>query len=70
MIERHELDLSHSSAEPFKTKVLENRNELLKTLDDGLIKSRKALERTPYPACAQAGCGWRRYFSGPARTYL
>jgi hypothetical protein len=46
MIERDELDLSDSSAEPFKTKVLENRNELLKTLDDGLIKSRKALERT------------------------
>ena len=46
MIERDELDLSHPSAEPFKTKVLENRIELLKTLDDGLIKSRKALERT------------------------
>jgi len=44
MIERDELDLGHSSAEPFKTKVLENRIELLKTLDDGLIKSRKALE--------------------------
>ena len=41
MIERDELDLSHPSAEPFKTKVLENRIELLKTLDDGLIKSRK-----------------------------
>ena len=27
MIERDELDLSHSSAEPFKTKVLENRIE-------------------------------------------
>jgi hypothetical protein len=46
MIERDELDLSHPSADPFKTKVLENRIELLKTLDDGLIKSRKALERT------------------------
>ena len=46
MIERDELDLSHSSAEPFKAKVLENRIELLKTLDDGLIKSRNALERT------------------------
>ena len=46
MIERDELDLSHPSAEPFKTKVLENRIELLKTLDDGLIKSRKALKRT------------------------
>ena len=46
MIERDELDLSHSSAEPFKTKDLDKRIELLKMLDDGLIKSRKALERT------------------------
>jgi uncharacterized damage-inducible protein DinB len=46
MIERDELDLSQSSAEPFKTKVLENRSELLRTLDDGLTKSRKALVRT------------------------
>jgi hypothetical protein len=46
MIERDELDLSHPSAEPFKTKLLKNRIELLKTLDDRLIKSRKALERT------------------------
>lgn len=44
MIERDELDLSHSSAEPSKTKVLENRIERLKALDDGLIKSRKAIE--------------------------
>jgi hypothetical protein len=46
MIECAELDLSHPSAEPFKTKLLKNRIELLKTFDDGLIKSRKALERT------------------------
>jgi uncharacterized damage-inducible protein DinB len=46
IIERDELDLSHSSAAPFKTKVLENRMELLQTLDDGPIKSRNALERT------------------------
>jgi uncharacterized damage-inducible protein DinB len=46
MIERDELDLSHPSAEPFKAKVLENRIELLKTLEDGLTKSCKALERT------------------------
>lgn len=43
MIERDELDLSDSCAEPFKTRVLENRIELLKRLDDGLIKSRRAL---------------------------
>lgn len=43
MIERDELDLSHPSAEPFKTMVL-NRFELLKTLDDGLVKSPKALK--------------------------
>ena len=46
MIDRDELDLGHPSAEPFKTKVLDKRTELLKILDDGLIKSRKALERT------------------------
>lgn len=43
LIERAELDLSYSSAEPFKTKALQNRIELLKRLDDGFIKSRKAL---------------------------
>jgi hypothetical protein len=46
MIDRDELDLSHPSADPFKTKLPKNRIEVLKTLDDGLIKSRKALERT------------------------
>ncbi len=46
MIERDELDLSHSSAEPFKTRVLDNRIELLKMLDDGLIRSCKALQGT------------------------
>lgn len=46
MIERDELDLTHASAERFNAKVLENRSELLKTLDDGVVKSRKALERT------------------------
>lgn len=46
VIERDEVDLSQPSAEPFRTKVLENRIKLLRTLDDGLMKSRKALERT------------------------
>ena len=46
MIERSELDLSDSSAERFRARVLGSRIELLKTLDYGLTKSRNALERT------------------------
>jgi uncharacterized damage-inducible protein DinB len=46
MIERDELDLNDPSAERFKAKALESRIELIKTLDDGLVKSRKALEST------------------------
>jgi uncharacterized damage-inducible protein DinB len=46
MIERDELDLSHPSADRFKTKVVESRAELLRTLDDGQAKSRRALEAT------------------------
>jgi hypothetical protein len=62
-IERDELHLSHPSAEPFKAKVLENRTELLKTLDDGLIKSRKALERTPTSASRGLGASlWEAGF--------
>lgn len=46
MIERDELDLTHPSAEAFKTKLLETRSELLQMLEDGLAKSRNALQRT------------------------
>jgi|SRR5215469_254100 len=46
MIERDELDLNDPSADRFKARAVESRIELLKMLDDGLLKSRKALERT------------------------
>ena len=46
MIELDELDLTHPSAEAFKTKVLETGSELLQRLENGLAKSRNALERT------------------------
>jgi uncharacterized damage-inducible protein DinB len=46
MIERDELDLSHPSADPYKTRVVDSRTELLNILDDGHAKSRKALEMT------------------------
>ena len=59
MIERDELDLSHPSAEAFKAKVLENRIGLLKTLDDGLIKSRKALSEQPTSASRGLGASLR-----------
>ena len=46
MIERDELDLNDPSANRFKARAVESRTELLKMLDDGLVNSRKALERT------------------------
>jgi uncharacterized damage-inducible protein DinB len=44
MIERGELDLDASST--FRTKAVETRAELLRLLDEGLTKSREALEHT------------------------
>jgi uncharacterized damage-inducible protein DinB len=44
MIDRDELDLDAS--ESFRTKAVETRAELLRLLDEGLAKSRKALENT------------------------
>jgi uncharacterized damage-inducible protein DinB len=46
MIERDELNLDEASSEEFKTKVAETRAELLKKLEEGVAKTRKALERT------------------------
>ena len=46
MIDRDELDLNGPEGETFRTKVVETRAELLKMLEDGLGKSRAALEKT------------------------
>jgi uncharacterized damage-inducible protein DinB len=45
MIERDELDLNDPSG-TFRTKPVETRAELLRALDEGLEKSRRALEST------------------------
>ncbi len=46
MIEQDELNLDDPSSEKFKTKPVATRTELLKLLDEGVSKSRAALERT------------------------
>jgi uncharacterized damage-inducible protein DinB len=46
MIERDELDLDSVEGATFRTKAVETRAELLRLLDEGLEKSRKALENT------------------------
>ena len=46
MIERDELDLDDPAAASFRTKPVETRAELLRLLDEGVAKSRKALEAT------------------------
>jgi len=46
MIDRDELDLNDPSSEEFKTKALGTKDELLKRFEDGLVRSRKALNNT------------------------
>jgi uncharacterized damage-inducible protein DinB len=46
MVERDELNLDDPASEKFKTKPLESREELLKSLDAGVAGARKALEGT------------------------
>ncbi|HXC97479.1 MAG TPA: DinB family protein [Edaphobacter sp.] len=46
MIERDEMNLDDPSSEKFKTKPVATRAELLKLLDDGVARSRTALEGT------------------------
>jgi uncharacterized damage-inducible protein DinB len=46
MIERDELDLNDPEGSTFRTKTVETRAELLRLLDEGLDRSRKALEAT------------------------
>jgi uncharacterized damage-inducible protein DinB len=46
MIDRDELDLDGPSGQTFRTKAVETRAELLTLLDEGLAKSRGALENT------------------------
>jgi hypothetical protein len=50
MIERDELDLNHPSSEEFKTRACESRAELLRKFEEGLARSRKALNN-----------GWTRH---------
>jgi uncharacterized damage-inducible protein DinB len=44
MIDQDELNLDDPSSEGFRTKAVATRAELIKILDDGLAKARKALE--------------------------
>ena len=46
MIERDELDLDSVEGATFRTKAVETRADLLRLLDEGLEKSRKALKNT------------------------
>ena len=46
MIERDELDLDSTEGGNFRTKAVETRAELLRLLEEGLEKSRKALANT------------------------
>src|SRR4051812_14830184 len=46
MIEMDELDLSSSTGASFRTNPASSRAELLQQLDEGLARSRKALEKT------------------------
>src|SRR5260370_1718406 len=46
MIERDELDLNDPVGASFRTKSVETREELLRLLDGGVLRSPKALENT------------------------
>jgi uncharacterized damage-inducible protein DinB len=46
MIDREELDLDDPSGATFRTKAVDSRAELLRLLDEGLGRSRKALQNT------------------------
>jgi uncharacterized damage-inducible protein DinB len=46
MIERDELDLDSPAGGSFRTKPIDTRADLLNALDEGLAKSRRALENT------------------------
>jgi uncharacterized damage-inducible protein DinB len=46
MVELDALDLEDPASEEFKTKALPGREELLRALEDGIAKARKALEGT------------------------
>jgi uncharacterized damage-inducible protein DinB len=46
MIDRDELDLDDPSGATFRSKAVETRAELLRLLDEGLEKSRMALQKT------------------------
>lgn len=44
MIDRDELDLDDPASEPFKTKAMKDRTELLQALEEGIARSRTALQ--------------------------
>lgn len=46
MIETDELDLDDPAAEKFKTKPVESKTELLRQMEEGISRARKALEST------------------------
>jgi uncharacterized damage-inducible protein DinB len=46
MIDREELDLDDPGGATFRTKAVDSRAELLRLLDEGLDRSRKALQNT------------------------
>lgn len=46
MIERDQLDLNDPSSESFKTKACETRDELLRRFEEGVTRSRQALNHT------------------------
>lgn len=46
MIERDELDLGSAEAEPFRTKAVKSKAELLASLEEGLASARRALGNT------------------------
>jgi len=56
MIETDELDLDASDGSNFRTKPANSRAELLQQLDEGLARSRKALEKTSE---AHLNTSWR-----------
>jgi uncharacterized damage-inducible protein DinB len=72
MIERDELDLNDPSGS-FRTKTVENKDELLRLLDKGMSDSRKALENTTEQhmmGCWRLTAGDQVLTEGPRYTMI
>jgi uncharacterized damage-inducible protein DinB len=72
MIERDELDLNDPSGS-FRTKTVENKDELLRLLDKGVSDSRKALENTTEQhmmGCWRLTAGDQVLTEGPRYTMI